>query len=164
MLSPSRVVDRDRSPRVGGAGLSESDDAIAPLVERANMLFRGTSAVRGSGEAVVVATGMATELGRIARMVEEAAEESTPLEKRLQSLGRILVYATIGIAALTAAVGILAGRDVFLMVEMGIALAVAAIPEGLPIVATIALARGMWRLARRNDGLGSGPLGDSSRT
>jgi Ca2+-transporting ATPase len=121
-----------------------------PLVERRNMLFRGTSAVRGSGEGVVVATGMATELGRIARLVEEAADETTPLEKRLASLGRMLVYATLAIAAVTTVVGILAGRDALLMVEMGIALAVAAIPEGLPIVATIALARGMWRLARRN--------------
>jgi Ca2+-transporting ATPase len=121
-----------------------------PLVERANLLFRGTAVVRGSGEGVVVATGMATELGRIARLVEEAEEETTPLEKRLESLGRRLVYATLVIAVLTTAVGILAGRGILLMVGMGIALAVAAIPEGLPIVATIALARGMWRLARRN--------------
>jgi Ca2+-transporting ATPase len=121
-----------------------------PLVERSNLLFRGTSVVRGSGEGVVTATGMATELGRIAKLVEEAEEEVTPLEKRLEALGRMLVYATLGIAAVTAVVGIAAGRDPLLMVEMGIALAVAAIPEGLPIVATIALARGMWRLARRN--------------
>jgi Ca2+-transporting ATPase len=83
-------------------------------------------------------------------MVEEAEEEITPLEKRLESLGRWLVYATLGIAVLTTIVGIAAGRGFALMVEMGIALAVAAIPEGLPIVATIALARGMWRLARKN--------------
>ncbi len=121
-----------------------------PLVERTNMLFRGTAVVRGSGEGIVVATGMATELGRIALLVEQAEDEVTPLEKRLEALGRKLVYATLVIAVLTTAVGILAGRDAFLMVEMGIALAVAAIPEGLPIVATIALARGMWRLARRN--------------
>ncbi|MCK6458651.1 MAG: cation-transporting P-type ATPase [Planctomycetes bacterium] len=122
----------------------------APLVDRTNMLFRGTSVVRGSGEGVAVATGMATELGRIARMVEEAEEETTPLEKRLEALGRKLVYAMLVIAVVTTTVGILAGREAFLMVEMGIALAVAAIPEGLSIVATIALARGMWRLARRN--------------
>jgi len=124
--------------------------AGAPLVERANMLYRGTSVVRGGGEAVVVATGMATELGRIARLVEEAEEEITPLEKRLEWLGQRLVYATVAIAALTTVLGVIAGRGFLLMVEMGIALAVAAIPEGLPIVATIALARGMWRLARKN--------------
>ncbi|HEX5136586.1 MAG TPA: cation-transporting P-type ATPase [Planctomycetota bacterium] len=137
----------ESAPVDKGTGALPAD---TPLVERTSMLFRGTSVVRGSGEGVVVATGMATELGRIARLVEEAKDEVTPLERSLASLGRNLVYATLAIAVVTTAVGILAGRGAFLMIEMGIALAVAAIPEGLPIVATIALARGMWRLARRN--------------
>jgi Ca2+-transporting ATPase len=82
--------------------------------------------------------------------VEEAEEERTPLEKRLDHLGRRLIWVTLLIGVFVAVAGILAGRDVFLMVETAIALAVAAVPEGLPIVATIALARGMWRMARRN--------------
>jgi P-type Ca2+ transporter type 2C len=121
-----------------------------PLTERTGMLFRGTPVVRGSGEGVVVATGMATELGRIAALAEASGGERTPLEDRLERLGRTLGLVTIGIAALTTITGVLAGRGLFLMIETGIALAVAAVPEGLPIVATLALARGVWRMARRN--------------
>lgn len=121
-----------------------------PLAERKNMLFKGTALTRGSGEGVVVGTGMDTELGQIASLVEEVEEEVTPLEKRLNQLGYRLIWATLIIAALIAGAGVLAGKETFLMIETSIALAVAAIPEGLPIVATIALARGMWRMARRN--------------
>ena len=121
-----------------------------PLAERKNMLFKGTALTRGSAEGPVVATGMGTELGRISSLVEEAVEERTPLEKRLDQLGNLLIWVTLAIAGMVAAAGVLAGRDFFLMVETAIALAVAAVPEGLPIVATIALARGMWRMARRN--------------
>lgn len=121
-----------------------------PLAERANMLFKGTALTRGSAEAVVMATGMKTELGQISSLVAEAEEESTPLERRLNQLGYKLIWATLVIAALIAGLGILAGKEIFLMIETAIALAVAAIPEGLPIVATIALAQGMRRMARRN--------------
>jgi Ca2+-transporting ATPase len=121
-----------------------------PLAGRASMLFKGTSVTRGAGVGVVVATGMGTELGQIASLVEEAEEEATPLEDRLNQLGRRLIYATLIIAAIVAAGGILRGKEIFLMIETSIALAVAAIPEGLPIVATIALARGMRRMAQRN--------------
>jgi Ca2+-transporting ATPase len=121
-----------------------------PLAERKNILFKGTGITRGSGEGVVIATGMETELGRISSLVEEAKEESTPLEKRLDQLGQKLIWVTIIIAAFIVAIGIINGKDTFLMIETGIALAVATIPEGLPIVATIALARGMLRMARRN--------------
>ena len=122
----------------------------AALAERTGMLFRGTPVVRGSGEGVVAATGMATELGRIAALAEASGGERTPLENRLERLGRTLGLVTLGIAALTTLTGVLAGRGLFLMIETGIALAVAAVPEGLPIVATLALARGVWRMARRN--------------
>ena len=122
----------------------------APLAERRSMLFKGTAITRGTGEAVVVATGMATELGRISSLVEEAEAETSPLEKRLDRLSGQLAWVTILIAAAITGAGILAGRDMLLMIEMGVALAVAAVPEGLPIVATMALARGMWRMARRN--------------
>ncbi|WP_428262388.1 cation-translocating P-type ATPase [Haliangium sp.] len=120
------------------------------LAERANMLFKGTSLTRGAGEAVVVATGMNTELGHISRLVETAEEEVTPLEKRLERMGRALVWLTLIIAALVGAAGILGGRELLLVVQTAIALAVASVPEGLPIIATIALARGMHRMARRN--------------
>ena len=125
-------------------------DEKAPLAERSSMLFKGTSVTRGSGEGVVVATGMATELGQIASMVEEAEEEATPLERRLNELGNKLIWVTLVVAVIVAATGIFSGKSLYLMIETAIALAVAAIPEGLPIVATIALARGMWRMAKRN--------------
>ena len=114
------------------------------------MLFKGTSLTRGSGEAVVVATGMHTELGKISSLVAETEDSATPLEKKLGKLGYWLIWLSLGLAFFIAVSGIMAGKDVFLMIETAIALAVASIPEGLPIVATIALARGMWRMAKRN--------------
>ncbi|HET6518484.1 MAG TPA: cation-transporting P-type ATPase, partial [Geminicoccaceae bacterium] len=121
-----------------------------PLAERANMAYKGTSVTLGAGAGVAVGTGMDPEIGRISAMVEAAKEEATPLEKRLDQLGRQLLIATLAIAALTSLAGMVAGRDVMLMVATGIALVVAAVPEGLPVGASIALARGMWRMARRN--------------
>ena len=122
----------------------------APLAERASMAYKGTAITRGSGVGLVVSTGMETELGEISSLVEEAEEEETPLEERLDELGQKLIVVTLAIAALVAVSGIVQGRDPLQMIETAIALAVAAIPEGLPIVATIALARGMRRMAQRN--------------
>jgi len=121
-----------------------------PLAEQSNRLFKGTAITRGAGEAIVIATGMETELGQISAMAEQAGSEQTPLEKRLDELGRRLIWITLAIAAVVALSGILRGRDLVLMVETAIALSVAAVPEGLPIVATVALARGMWRMAQQN--------------
>jgi P-type Ca2+ transporter type 2C len=125
-------------------------DADASTAERESMLFKGTALTGGTGEAVVVATGMATELGVISSLVVEAEAEITPLEKRLDKLGRRLIGLTLVIAAIVAVTVLSAGRGAFMAVEIAIALAVATIPEGLPIVATVALARGMSRMASRN--------------
>jgi len=124
--------------------------ADTELTSRTNMAFKGTAVTRGSGQAVVVATGMATELGRISKLAEEAEPEVSPLEKRLDRLGQRLVWLTLVLATATAIAGIARGREVYGMIETGIALAVAAVPEGLPVVATLCLARGMWRMAQRN--------------
>ena len=124
--------------------------ASASLGDRTNMLYKGTSITRGSGEAVVTATGMETELGKITDLVQKAEDEVTPLEKRLDMLGRKLLWVTFLCIAVIAGTGIVSGKEVILMIETAIALAVAAVPEGLPIVATLALARGMIRMARRN--------------
>lgn len=121
-----------------------------PLAEQKNLMFKGTAITRGSGEGVVIATGMDTELGHISSMTAAAEQEVTPLEKRLDQLGRRLIWVTLAIATVVAIAGIIGGRDLMLMVETAIALSVAAVPEGLPIVATVALARGMWRMAKRN--------------
>lgn len=125
-------------------------DVEARVSDRASMLFKGTNIISGSGIGVVVATGMDSELGRISRLVEEAVPESTPLEKKLVRLSAQLVWVTLTLTALIGGVGLVQGKETFLMVEVAIALAIAAIPEGLPIVATLALARGMWRMARKN--------------
>jgi Ca2+-transporting ATPase len=122
----------------------------APIHERSSMLFKGTSVVRGTGEGIVVATGLATELGRITELVEMAESERSPLQKRLAGMSRQLVWLTLALAAVITGAGVISGKPVFVMAETAIALAVAAIPEGLPIVATLALARGMLRMARRN--------------
>jgi Ca2+-transporting ATPase len=129
---------------------SDALEGEPPLAERRNMAFKGCFATQGSGIGVVVATGSSTELGKIAELAQDAAPATTPLEERLDQLARRLLLVILVISGLIAGIGIFAGRELFLMVETGIALVVAAVPEGLPIVASIALARGMWRLARRN--------------
>jgi len=123
---------------------------VLPVSERTNMVFMGTAVTRGSGEGVVTSTGVSTEIGNISVLVESAEDEKTPLDKNLNQLGSKLIWATLVVAASIIVIGILRGKEMFLMIETGIALAVAAIPEGLPVVATIALARGMMRMARRN--------------
>jgi Ca2+-transporting ATPase len=152
-LITASKLQADESALTGESVPVEKQGDVLPedtvLAERSNMLFKGTGVTRGAGEGVVVATGMNTELGHISALVEEAEAEFTPLEKRLDQLGRKLIWVTLGIIAIVAIAGILRGREVVLMIETAVALAVAAIPEGLPIVATIALARGMMRMARR---------------
>jgi len=121
-----------------------------PLGDRENMVFMGTSIAAGTGQAVVVATAMTTELGRIAGLIEEAgAEEKTPLQQKLDSFGRILVWAALGIVALLFGLGLLRGTKLLELTMTSVSLAVAAVPEGLPAVVTVALALGVSRMARR---------------
>lgn len=121
-----------------------------PLADRANMLFEGTSVTRGTAEGVVTSIGMDTEVGKITSLTEQAEEEKTPLERRLNQMGKRLIWATLGIMVVVAGIGLLAGRDTVIMLETAVALAIAAIPEGLPIVATLSLARGVWRMVQNN--------------
>lgn len=122
----------------------------AMIGDRTSMVFKGTAITQGSGEGVVAATGMETELGHISRLAQTAEAAASPLEKRLDTLGHRLVWLTLALAALTIGAGILRGHEVAAMIQTGVALAVAAVPEGLPVVATLSLARGMWRMAARN--------------
>lgn len=119
------------------------------LGDQTNMIFRGTSVTRGNGLAVVVFTGKHTEIGHIARMVDVAQAEEIPLNKKLNKFSKTLIWLTILIMVPFVVTGLLQNKDFYLMVETAIALAVAAIPEGLPIVATIALANGMLRLSKK---------------
>ncbi|MBI5668541.1 MAG: HAD-IC family P-type ATPase [Chloroflexi bacterium] len=142
----------DESPLTGESVPVNKQIAPLPLdtelAERTNMAYKGTAVTRGSGVGVVIGTGMNTELGRISALVAEAEDETTPLEERLDQLGQRLVWVTVVIAIIVIIGGVLTGKDLILMIETAIALAVASIPEGLPIVATIALARGMYRMAQ----------------
>jgi len=159
VAADARLIEVDRL-RVDEAALTgesvpvtkspEPVEADAPLAERPGMVFKGTGVAEGGGEAVVTATGAQTELGRIAALAEQAEAAQTPLQRRLDRLGRRLAWITLAVAAVIAAAGLYAGQEMLLMIETAIALGVAAIPEGLPIVATIALARGMYLMARRN--------------
>ena len=124
--------------------------ANVSLGDRANMVFMGTSVAVGTGQAVVVATAMKTELGRIAGLIVGAgAEEKTPLQQKLNSLARVLVWATLGIIALLFVLGLMRGTKPLELFLTAICLAVAAVPEGLPAVVTVALALGVSRMARR---------------
>jgi Ca2+-transporting ATPase len=130
-----------------------AEDAV--LGERRNMVFSGTAATYGRGRAVVTATGMRTEMGRIAGMLGETQSESTPLQKELARVGRVLGIVVVAIALVMIAT-ILAVADIRGMAAvlevliLGVALAVAAVPEGLPAVVTAVLALGVQRMAKRN--------------
>lgn len=120
----------------------------AVLADQVNMVFKGTVVMGGNGRAVVTATGMKTELGMISSMVQSTVEEAVPLNEKLEAFSKKLVLLTIIIILPLLIVGLLEDREIKLMIKSTIALAVAAIPEGLPIVATIALARGMLKLSK----------------
>lgn len=127
------------------------DSPDVPLGDRANMAFMGTSVTAGTARAVVVAAGMGTELGRIATLIDEAGrDERTPLEQKLEAFGRILIWVTLGIVALLFGFGLLRSTPLLELFMTSVSLAVAAVPEGLPAMVTIALALGVLRMSRRN--------------
>ena len=122
----------------------------APLNDRRNIAFTGTIVVYGRGKAVTTSTGMNTEFGKIAKMVQATGEETTPLEKRTTSIGKWIGVLSIAICLAVAAIGFVEGRDWLDMILWGISLAVAAVPEALPAIVTGALAVGMYRMAKVN--------------
>ena len=126
------------------------DDERLPLGDRTNMTFAGTMVVRGRGQALIVATGMATEFGRIARMVETVEATRTPLQANLDRLGATLGKGALVVVAVVVVIGLARGLPVIQMFMFGIALAVAVVPEALPAVVTISLAIGVRRMVRRN--------------
>ena len=136
------------------APVAKDDSAVLPagtsLADRVNMVFMGTTVTRGRGSFVVTATGMQTQIGQIAGMIQQAEPQQTPLQARLEQLGRVLVLAAFAVVAVVFAAGVLHGLPVYRMFLTAVSLAVAAIPEGLPAVVTIALALGVQRMARRN--------------
>jgi P-type Ca2+ transporter type 2C len=127
----------------------------APLANRTSMVFKGTAVVQGSGRAIVTATGMATEMGAIATMLDATREEPTTLQKEVARIGRMLgiaviVIALVTIATILAVSDIRSIRDVVTVLLLGVSLAVAAVPEGLPAILSLVLALGVQRMAARN--------------
>jgi P-type Ca2+ transporter type 2C len=128
---------------------------VAPLGERIDMVFKGTSVVRGRGVAVVTATGMATEMGNVARLLERTEQPKTPLQRDIEGIGRTLTIAVILIAVIVTGAILLTAdvrtaSDVADVLLVGVSLAVAAVPEGLPAVLSVVLALGVQRMAKRN--------------
>lgn len=121
-----------------------------PLGDRKNMAFSSGMVTYGRGRGVVAATGMHTEVGKIADMLQHAGETETPMSKRLNQLGRLLGIVALSICAVIFVVGVLYGNSVISMFMTAVSLAVAAIPEGLPAVSTIVLAMGVQRMVKRN--------------
>ncbi|MEY2645184.1 MAG: hypothetical protein RLZZ611_1833 [Cyanobacteriota bacterium] len=124
-------------------------DESTPVLERQNCVFQGTEVVRGRGVALVSATGMATELGQIAELINTAGGESTPLQERLDGLAKVLVGSALALVAVVVALGLLLRQDPLNLLEVSLSMAVAIVPEGLPAVITVTLAIGTQRMVRR---------------
>ncbi|OAB42289.1 cation-translocating P-type ATPase [Paenibacillus glacialis] len=126
------------------------EDPKTPIGDMSNMAFMSTLVTYGRGEGVAVETAMGTEMGKIAKILDADTKEMTPLQKKLEELGKILSYIAIGICVLIFIIGIFQKRDLFEMSLIAISLAVAAIPEGLPAIVAIVLALGVTRMSKIN--------------
>lgn len=140
LTGESVAVDKDSAP-------IRSEDVT--LGEQKNMGFMGTMVVSGKGVAIVVATGMQTEMGKIAHLIDSAEQVDTPLQRKLSQLGKILIGVALLLTAAVVVTGVWHGQGVYSMFLAGVSLAVAAIPEGLPAIVTIALALGVQRMIKR---------------
>jgi len=140
------VITGESSPVTKSTGIFKN----SVLAERKSMAWMGTIVTYGRGTGVVTETGMRTEMGRIATTIQEAGEEGTPLQKKLGVFGKKLGLIILSICGIVILTGVIRGEPIFTMIITGIALAVAAIPEGLPAVVTITLALGLQKLSKNN--------------
>ncbi|MFP7296072.1 calcium-translocating P-type ATPase, SERCA-type [Neobacillus niacini] len=115
-----------------------------------NIAFMGTMVTRGSGVGVVIGTGMKTAMGQIADLLQNAETQETPLQRRLEQLGKILITVALLLTVLVVAIGVLQGHELYTMFLAGVSLAVAAIPEGLPAIVTVALSLGVQKMIKKN--------------
>ncbi len=129
------VVDYDKDLEIG---------------DRKNMVYSGTVTTSGKGKAIVVKTGMDTEIGKIATLIQQTEKEMTPLQKKIEQLGKLLTYIILSICVVVFFAGLVKGMDVLSIFIFAVGLAVAAVPEGLPAVVTISLSLGVKRMVRRN--------------
>jgi Ca2+-transporting ATPase len=152
-LFAARDLRIDESALTGESVATEKDPAVlpqgTPLGDRHNLAFSSTLVTYGTGSGVVVATGDATEIGRISEMIATANPLETPLTRKIHSFSRILLFAILGLSAAVFAAGVLRGQPVVDILVASIAITVAAIPEGLPAAVTIIMAIGVSRLAKR---------------
>ncbi|TVR21257.1 MAG: cation-translocating P-type ATPase [Anaerolineaceae bacterium] len=140
LTGESHPVEKHRQP------LKNAEIALA---DRQNMVYMGTAVTYGRGEAVIVATGMRTELGRIADLIQSVGHEKTPLQRRMAQLGKALFYVGLGIVGVAFAIGLFVGLSLNIAFLTAVAIAVAVVPEGLPAVVTISLALGGQRMLNR---------------
>ncbi|MBE6727590.1 MAG: cation-translocating P-type ATPase [Ruminococcaceae bacterium] len=154
-LLQSTSLKSEESALTGESVPSEKDACAtvlpdAPLGDRSNMVFSGCSITYGSAVAVVTATGMDTEMGKIANLLDDAGESQTPLQKKLAQLGKYLGIVALCACAVIFAVGLLSGTPVIDIFMISVSLAVSAIPEGLPVIVTIVLSIGVQRMVKQN--------------
>jgi Ca2+-transporting ATPase len=152
-LAEQKGLSIDESALTGESVASEKNSdpvpaADSPLGDRADMVYMGTAVADGRGRFIVTATGMQTEMGNIGTLVAEAETRRTPIEEKLVHLSRVLLVVVLVVAAVIVVAGWLRGNELLSMLEIGISLAIAAVPEGLPAVTTMTLALGMRRMAR----------------
>jgi len=139
LTGESLPVEKDPAPLT---------NALVPLAERRNMVYRGTLVTGGQGLAIVIATGAHTEIGRIQALLAESLQPETPLQRQMRRLGTQLTWAVCAVSAAVFAAGLLHGSSALEMLRVAASLAIAAVPEGLPTVATVCLANGMRALLR----------------
>jgi P-type Ca2+ transporter type 2C len=120
------------------------------LGDRQNMVFKGSSVMNGTGKAIIASIAQHTELGKISSLVDKSTETATPLDKKLAVLSKTLIWLTLILTSIFAITGFIQGKDWVIIIKTSIVLAIAAFPEGLPIVSTVALANGMLLMAKRN--------------
>ncbi|GGH84599.1 Ca2+-transporting ATPase [Pullulanibacillus pueri] len=147
LIEESALTGESISVQKGQAPLEEEELSLGDQV---NMGFMGTMVTQGNGTGIVVNTGMKTEMGKIASLIQNAETLQTPLQIRLEQLGKILIMLAVVLTVLVVGIGVLHGHGLTEMVLSGVSLAVAAIPEGLPAIVTIALALGVQKMIKRN--------------
>ncbi|MCG3174805.1 MAG: Calcium-transporting ATPase 1 [Myxococcota bacterium] len=140
LTGESAPVEKNTNPAPDGA----------PLAERRDSVFMGTAVANGTGVAVVTATGMKTEIGKIAHLLATAQVDETPLQKRLTKVSHVLLFLCLGVVVVVAALGLMRGQPIVEVFLSAVSLAVAAVPEGLPAVVTIALALGVQRMVSQH--------------
>jgi Ca2+-transporting ATPase len=151
----SRSLEIEESALTGeSVPVSKYTDSIKTenpgIGDMENIAFMGTMITRGSGVGVVIATGMKTAMGQIADLLQNAEAQDTPLQRRLEQLGKILITVALLLTLLVVIIGVIQGHDIYTMFLAGVSLAVAAIPEGLPAIVTVALSLGVQKMIKKN--------------